>query len=71
MSTRAFKYNQLTLTDPDPNLSPEEVKSFYASLYPELTQAVVEGPESKEGTPHYTFRKVAGTKGNTSGHPNA
>lgn len=60
---RVFTYNQLTLKDPDPALLPEEVKQFYASLYPELTQAAVEGPETKEDGQHFTFRKVAGTKG--------
>ncbi len=61
---RAFKYNSMVLQDPDVNMKPEEVRSFYSSVYPELTQAAVEGPENNEnGELVYTFRKAIGTKG--------
>ena len=41
---RIFKYNTMHLDDPDPKMSPEEVKEFYSNIYPELTQAEIEGP---------------------------
>jgi len=61
---RVFKYNSMVLQDPDVNMKPEEVRSFYSSVYPELTQAAVEGPENNEnGELVYAFRKAIGTKG--------
>lgn len=60
---REFKYGQLMLQDPDINMTPDQVKEFYASSYPELTQSVIEGPDYKEDTVEYTFKKAVGTKG--------
>jgi PRTRC genetic system protein C len=60
---RRFKYNQLQLDDPDVNMSPESVKEFYSGIYPELTQAVVEGPEVRDNGVEYSFRRAVGTKG--------
>lgn len=60
---REFKYGQLVLQDPDINMTPDQVKEFYASSYPELTQSVIEGPDYKEDTVEYTFKKAVGTKG--------
>ncbi|ABL01410.1 PRTRC system protein C [Pelobacter propionicus] len=60
--TRTFKYNGATLRDPDPKQTPEQVKEFYSMAYPELTTAVVEGPEENNGQLQYSFRKGAGTK---------
>ncbi|MBI5642651.1 MAG: PRTRC system protein C [Deltaproteobacteria bacterium] len=64
VAKRTFKYNSLTLQDPDPGMGPEEVKAFYSSIYPELTQAVIEGPEydDLQGMT-YEFRRAIGTKG--------
>ena len=36
---RTFRYNTIILDDPDPDMTPEQVKEFYANIYPELTQA--------------------------------
>ena len=61
---RTFKYNSLTLQDPDAGMGPEEVKAFYSSIYPELTQAVFEGPDYDElQCMTYEFRRSMGTKG--------
>lgn len=60
---RVFKYSSLELKDPDPNMTPESVMSFYSNVYPELTQGVVEGPEMDGDTMKYEFRKAVGTKG--------
>ena len=61
---RIFKYGTLVLEDPDISFSDEEVKEFYADVYPELTQATIEGPEPSEDGLIYTFVKAVGTKGN-------
>lgn len=62
---RIFKYGGTVLDDPDPAMSPAEVKDFYADIFPELTQAVIEGPEYSDTQAVYTFEKKVGTKGVT------
>ena len=42
---RSFSFNGLKLPEPDEQMSVEEVKSFYANQYPELTTAAISGPE--------------------------
>ena len=59
---RVFEYNNLKLDDID-GMSPEEVKDFYSNIYPQLTQAEIDGPELKNDTEVYVFRKAVGTKG--------
>lgn len=59
---REFVYEGTVLDDPDSSMSPAEVKEFYAGIYPQLTQSVIE--EKIDGTKViYTFRKAVGTKG--------
>ncbi|HNQ63115.1 MAG: hypothetical protein BWY15_02320 [Firmicutes bacterium ADurb.Bin193] len=60
---RSFKYNAITLDDPEPEMSPEDVKEFYSNIYPELVQAEIEGPEVGDEAIEYTFRRAYGTKG--------
>ena len=60
---RVFRYGALELEDPDPKSTAEEVKEFWGDVYPELTQAVIDGPEYKEDRAEYTFRRAVGTKG--------
>jgi len=61
---RTFIYSGMTLPDPDPAMSPDDVRQMYAASYPELTTAVVEGPDYKaNGKAVYTLRKAAGAKG--------
>ncbi|WP_084219102.1 PRTRC system protein C [Syntrophorhabdus aromaticivorans] len=62
---RVFRYGALELEDPDPTFSAEEVKEFWGDVYPELTQAVIEGPDYKDDRAEYTFRRAVGTKGST------
>lgn len=59
---REFKYGTLVLADPDPSQTPEEVKAFYANIYPELNNAAIE-TERKGATTVHVFRKAVGTKG--------
>lgn len=61
--TRSFKYNGMTLADPSASKTPDQVRAFFASQYPELTNAVVEGPVTKAGVSTYTFARAAGSKG--------
>ena len=61
--TRSFKYNSVTLPDPNPALGPDQIREFYATQYPELNNAVVEGPTTKSGVATYTFTRAAGAKG--------
>lgn len=61
---RVFRYGALELEDPDPKFTAEEVKDFWGDVYPELTQAVIEGPEYKDDRAEYTLRRAVGTKGN-------
>jgi len=60
---RQFFYNQIPLPDPDPSISAKEVCEFYSDTYPELAQALIEGPELTEEGEVYTFRKAVGNKG--------
>jgi PRTRC genetic system protein C len=59
---RVFKYNGASLQDPDSGMTPEQVKDIYSAAYPELTTAVIEGPEESNGQLAYSFRKAVGTK---------
>ena len=60
-----FKKGQtkVTLADPNPAMTPDEVMSFYANTYPELTTATVQGPEVEEDKAVYIFTTTVGTKG--------
>jgi PRTRC genetic system protein C len=60
---RTFSYNGLQLPDPDSNLTAEQVRDFYASAYPEITTASIEGPEATDGALKYRFTRALGTKG--------
>ena len=61
-AVREFKYGSMTLADPDPSQTPEEVKAFYAGIYPELNNAEIE-TERKGAKTVCEFRKAVGTKG--------
>lgn len=61
--TRVFKYNGITLSDPSSDKTPDQVRKIYAFQYPELNNAVIEGPVTKAGVSTYTFARAAGSKG--------
>ena len=77
--TRSFRFKKgteyITLHDPDPNISPDMVMSYYSNMYPELTTATVhgpviredmteyEGPVIREDMTEYEFKTTIGTKG--------
>jgi len=59
---REFTYNGVKLADPDPSMSLEDVRNFYAIMHKDILTAVVEGPEERAGKLVYTFHKAVGTK---------
>jgi PRTRC genetic system protein C len=60
---RVFVWNGTQLKDPDPALSPKEVRDVLAMAYPGITTAEIEGPDEKNGKLEYRFVKAVGTKG--------
>ena len=61
--TRQFLYGGRALPDPNPSMSPEEVKGFYAGVHPELLNASIEGGEFDGATQTWRFERGVGTKG--------
>lgn len=62
---RKFKYNSVTLPDPNDSMAPDQVREFYATQYPELNNAMLEGPVTANGISTWTFLRAAGAKGRT------
>lgn len=60
---RSFTYNGVKLPDPDPRMTPEEVKTLYGHQYPELATAAITGPEASGEQLQYSFVRAIGTKG--------
>jgi len=67
--SRVFVYDGRDFPDPDPNLSPDEVRASLSSFFPELANAeVTESERDSESEPGqketvYEFRRRVGTKG--------
>lgn len=62
-SIREFKYAGVVLKDPGAQYTLEKVREFYATIYPELLNAAIEGPTIAGAKTVYEFRKAVGTKG--------
>lgn len=60
---RTFTYNGVDLPDPGPDFTPEDIKDIFSNQYPELTTALLQGPELKDDGVSYTFVRNVGTKG--------
>ena len=60
---RSFTYNGVKLPDPDPRMTPDEVKAIYSHQYPELATAAVTGPEASGDHLQFSFVRAIGTKG--------
>ena len=60
---RKFVFNKVTLPDPGPEFTPEEVMKYYIHQYPDLTNASVSGPKMKDDEAVYEFATTLGTKG--------
>jgi PRTRC genetic system protein C len=61
--TREFTFNGVKLPDPDPKLSPEEVRGVLATMYPDITTASITGPEAAGDKLRYNFVRAIGAKG--------
>jgi PRTRC genetic system protein C len=61
--SRSFTYNGVKLPDPDPRMTPDEVKNIYSNQYPELATAAISGPEASGDHLQYSFVRAIGTKG--------
>lgn len=61
--TRVFQFQGIRLPDPNPSMTVDEVKALYATQYPELATAVVNGPEATGDKMRYTFDRAIGSKG--------
>jgi PRTRC genetic system protein C len=53
----------VVLSDPNPELSIEEVLKFHSGKYPELTNGVVDGPKTVGDKATYTVSAKAGRLG--------
>lgn len=65
---RIFMHGTMRLADPNPAMTPQEVRAHYAATYPDLTSASVtlEGtPKEENGTKTETWqlKRSVGTKG--------
>jgi len=61
--TREFNFNGVKIPDPDKALSPEEVRSVLATMYPDIATASITGPEAVGDKLRYTFVRAIGAKG--------
>jgi len=61
--TGDFSFNGLKLPDPDPKLSPEQVRSMLATLCPDIATASITGPEAVGDKLRYNFVRAIGAKG--------
>ena len=60
---RTFSYMGLQLPDLDRALTPEQIRDAYSAQYPEITTAVIEGPDASGDKLVYKFVRAIGTKG--------
>jgi PRTRC genetic system protein C len=63
--TRVYLYNGRTLQAPpsDTPMTPDQVKTFYAAIHPDLLNAAIEGPRYEGEQEIYEFKRGVGTKG--------
>jgi len=60
--TREFNFNGVKIPDPDKTLSPEEVRSVLATMYPDIATASITGPEAVGDKLRYNFVRAVGAK---------
>jgi PRTRC genetic system protein C len=60
---REFKFGSITLPDPGPAMTDEQVKDHYSTAYPALTTATVGGEEYSGAKRIVEFKANLGTKG--------
>jgi len=64
---REFKFKKggewVTLPDPDPKMTTDEVLQYHSKTYPELTTATLEEPKVTGDTATFNVKTTVGTKG--------
>ena len=60
---RLFTYLGMNLPDPNPRLTVEDVRAFYATQFPEIVTAAISGPEVVGDRLVSRLVKSIGTKG--------
>jgi PRTRC genetic system protein C len=60
---REFTFNGVRIPDPDKSLSPEEVRSVLATLYPDIATASITGPEAVGDKLRYNFVRAIEIRG--------
>ena len=64
---RIFKFSHndedVTLDDPNPEMTTDEVRKFLSGKYPELTNANITGPKIENDQSVYSFSTAIGKKG--------
>jgi PRTRC genetic system protein C len=61
--TRFFEVNGQKLPDPNPQLTVEEVRTFYSHEFPDIATASITGPEVIGDKLLYRFSRAIGSKG--------
>jgi PRTRC genetic system protein C len=61
--TRFFEVNGQKLPDPNPQLTVEEVRTFYSHEFPDIATASITGPEVIGDKFLYRFSRAIGSKG--------
>jgi PRTRC genetic system protein C len=59
---RVFHYDGRDFPDPDPTMSPEDVKSMFVDFFPELANADIK-EHKRDADIMYEFVRKVGTKG--------
>lgn len=55
---------EITLSDPNPRMTPDEVRKHYMGAYPSIVSASMEGPAVQpDGSVKYTIKSSPGTFG--------
>jgi PRTRC genetic system protein C len=72
---RIFVYDGREFSDPDPKMTPDEIRQYYVAFFPELANAEILAPVARPKTPAdpgrsaIEFKRRVGTKGTTSKPP--
>lgn len=60
---RQFKFGAMILNDPDPSMTPTQVRDLLSGGFPEITSAEIGEPTVKNGALVYPLTRPVGTKG--------
>lgn len=60
---RFFFFNSVSLPDPGIEFTVDEVRDVYSAQYPDISTALIDGPDISESGVTYKFIRNVGTKG--------